>query len=356
MKRISMVWAASANPMLSAFQQRWLSPFVLLALVMATLNVQADELSKLRVGITERVKAFSTVDVTWTVTSHFEKASNKGDSRDPFGATATDQRVDDKLPATFEWQARLRCDGSKLRLEYARPKWDFGELRFTMPLRVFVFDGSAGKFLLSKEEASFPYRGVVTGPQMQWGRGMDFAPLLWHFRGFAYPGMLGHRFFDADAEISRETVRARPYIVITRDSGTGNSARKEVLWIEAEPLHSIRRLTQTQNGQLQCELRVDHFQKLGGRVVPWQWSLEDCNAEGMFRVSSHAKVLKALVNQPIADGVFNLEFPPGTMVRDEESEGRRFIFIGNNRREFEVTPRQAADASSAQQLLRMLDD
>ena len=356
MKRISTVLAASANPTLSAFLHRWRSPFVLLALVMATSHVQADDVSKLRAGIEERVKAFSTVDITWTVTSHFENAINKGDSKDPFGVTVTEPSVDGTPAAIFEWEARLRCDGSRLRLEYVRPTWDFGESRFTLPPRVFAFNGNVGRFLLTKEDASFPYRGVVSDPPMQWGRRMDFAPLLWHFRGFAYPGMLGQRFFAADAEISREIVGARPYIVITRRSGAGNSARNEVLWVEAEPPHSIRRLTQTQNEQLQCDLRVDHFQKVGGHVVPWQWSFEDCNAEGIFRVSSRAKVLKALVNQPIEEGVFNLEFPPGTMVRDEESEGRRFIFIGNNRREFEVTPRQAADASSAEQLLRMLDD
>lgn len=328
---------------------------VAILLVATATQICAHELSELHDAIEKRTRSYSMVDITWTITSEYAEALNQSENySDPFGTSGPKVAFNGQLPVTFKWQARFRCSGSKVRLDFISPNWSFGEEKFNFPINSFLFDGIEGRTLATYTDSPFPNRGTVARPPLPWGQRPEFIPMIWHFRGFDYPGNFDRVFFADDTVVARERSDDGESLVLTRRNI--GSAVCSILHVDASYPHVIKQCSHSEDGQIRYETRVSGFQALGDSVVPQRWSVKSIDPTRSFRISSKAVVVRALINRPVDESVFSLPFPSGSLVSDHRGDYRkRFILIGDGEREFEVSQRQVRDAVSAQQLLQLVE-
>lgn len=330
------------------------------AMVISCLSIgigatRADELDivELQRRVKERVKIFSTIDLAWKATSHFTRADSARLASSPFGDETS--QTNERFPATFEWQAHLWCDGDKMRLEHARPVWMFDNSRFETPNTLLVFDGDEAKFLSTYIDNSFAHQGIVRNDPIYVIGDADFSQFVWHFRAFTYPGMLAE-FFSADVEVSQEELEGRDCSVVRQHKRRSNgSTYEQALWLDIEADCVVRRNAALVNGRVTYDHRISHYRNDDGHMVPERWNFESYDPNGRLLRSMSAKVIQAIINQPIAASVFQLEFPEGTSVSDQRGEGERRLLIGTGEREFEVTSAQTAAATSPMELLESLE-
>lgn len=323
-------------------------------LSIATGVTRANELDivELQRRVKERVKNFSTIDLTWKATSHFTRADAGRLGTSPFGDETSE--TNERFPATFEWQSHLWCDGDKMRLEHARPVWMFDNSRFETPKKLLVFDGDEAKFLSTYIDNSFAHQGIVRNNPIYVLGDADFSQFMWHFRAFTYPGMLAE-FFGADVDVSQEELEGRDYSVVRqRKRGSNGSSYEQVLWLDTVADCVVRRNTTLVNGRVKYDHRIRYRRNDDGHIVPERWDFESYDSNGRLLRSMSAEVIQAIINQPIAASVFQMEFPEGTSVSDQRGKGERRLLIGAGEREFEVTSAQTAAATSPMELLEAL--
>lgn len=317
----------------------------LLCVVTHSLIVQGVETTaEIRTHIEDRVKKFSTVDLTWKVKTQFTEVHGSTIRSDPFGDDRKASNVEGKFPATFEWQGHLQCAGSKLRLKFSRPSWIFDASEFQLISSDDFFDGTIGKHLRARAGRPFPHQGIIENRPIHAGDN-DFSPFLWHFRAFVYPDVLCNRFFSPDVQVSNESLDGRTYVVM--------KLPKQTVWLDPLADYSVARLTTMINGQIRYDLRMNN-ERINGFVLPKRWTLEYYE-NGKLSTSNSTEIVKAVINEHIDDTVLSFDFPKATIVSDVRGDRERLVIIGAGQREFPITHQQTAKASSAEALLATVE-
>lgn len=314
-----------------------------------------DLLAKAKTEIEQRAKWFTTIDLTFKSTTTLTRAGKKLDPnelQDPFGSNDGSPMYA-KLPATFEWQARFRCDGTKLRLDNNRPGWIPRQLQFGLVPRVLVFDGVATKLFLTVAGERFPQQGFLWKNQLHSAGTLEKSPLLWHFRAFAYPEVFGNEMFKPKVIVSTKVLEGQPTVVLRHTLKTRQSTILYALWLDPQLDHSVQRFAQFRDESVLDDLRVTNTRREDGLVVPTQWRSTE-KADGITFATS-ATLISAEFNQAIDQAIFKLDFPEGTVVEAGRQDEKRKWMIGRGQREYPFTEQQAAQAGSAQKLQAVLE-
>jgi hypothetical protein len=183
----------------------------------------------------------------------------------------------------------------------------------------------------------------------------DFSPFVWHFRAFAFPGMLGSRFFLPGAELSQEKLDGKTVVVLkSRRRVPPGMALEYTVWLDPESDYSVCRFSKAWDGRLQDDHRLKYVRNDDGHYVPVEWQFEEFY-RGRLIESKSVKVVDAVINRPVEETVFKLEFPLGTTVVDQREQRERYMLIGTKGREYQVTLKQTDGAASPEELLATLD-
>lgn len=321
--------------------------------ITATSGWSIDDVGEVRRKIEERVSSIRTVDMTWKVTSLFTQEHGNQISSTPFSDEKTETQG--KFPATFQWKAHLWCDGPKLRLEHARPSWDFDRSKFGTPARILVEDGIVTKSLTTFKDGSFPNQAVIGNDPTHIIADMEFSPVLWHFRAFAHRGMLGDRFFESDAIISHELLDGRKMLVVKQMKRPRTETAMElILWLDPDAQYAVRRFSTLLNSRLRMDIHMDYMRTSDDHVVPEQWRLEQYNDQSLLTASHSSRVLEMSINQRIEPTVFNLDFPVGTAITDQRGNQEKYMLMGAGGHEYRTTPQKTGRAASPEVLEALL--
>jgi hypothetical protein len=114
-------------------------------------------------------------------------------------------------------------------------------------------------------------------------------------------------------------------------------------------------LTCSRNGQPLFDMKVELGRADNGIPVPRSWSLSMLTEQGEIVEAVHATVLQCDLGTRIDDGLFNLEFPEGTIVRDVRplaaGQPERLYLVANGR-EREVLHSELARDPTLDELMR----
>ena len=213
-------------------------------------------------------------------------------------------------PDQVTW--RLCIDGPKCRLESG----DVHSKDIINDARVEVFDGKNAKTLYPAIGESgtdiYPYGFVFREPSRQSDSLFIARPLYWTFSGIG-TGVLGFDKTKLLVQSQRGIFDESECVII---ECPGDKGATHNFWIDPAKDYSTVRYSSVIAGQTTTQLDCHYQKDQTGLWLPHKWTAWWFDRTGQPSKSFEAEVIACVVNKNMSEEVFNLEFPPGTIVSD----------------------------------------
>jgi hypothetical protein len=92
-------------------------------------------------------------------------------------------------------------------------------------------------------------------------------------------------------------------------------------------------MTRERNGSELYRVTFGEYERDGDEWVPMHWKASVFLGDGSVGIASASTVEKFAINGPVDSGEFELEFPPGTWVKDQESRTGYVMLDGGEKRQ-----------------------
>jgi hypothetical protein len=267
----------------------------------------------------QRQEHFQTLSFTWTAEMTWVKGSLLG--KPSSSGTPTPGQSHKITPAedvTQNSHMTLKVKGGWIGYTRDGPQWTPAIEQFLPERYEYSFDGSDSKDFFEKTEKEpvdhpVGYVNVEKKPDVT---NYEFWPILLHYR--AIDPKVG-RFSSAQWTIVQTGVRLRE-----RDCAllkwTDANVGEEMCWVDTARQSAIlRHIVKTNGYVIQTDIDYKAVPQQGW--VPSSWKIQDLSADlRKIKLSSTATVTTAILNEPLNDEEFRLNFPPGTEVMDRPAK------------------------------------
>ena len=217
---------------------------------------------------------------------------------------------------THEYQRSLLFCGGNVRYAENEPIWSGPANDFRTELRDTVWDGKVARALDTRDgRETFRYQGQVTSSSFRITGMAVIKPIMIHYRPASDP--LGYRRLQ-ESTANRAMIGDSPCVVFRRKPNRFGVVR--CVWLDPERGYLVRRWLSERDGQIlgQTDVFYDYDPVHGW--VPRGWKRVQCNVAGKLTRSEEATVLERSLNVDLAPSEFQLEFPAGTLVSDQDVE------------------------------------
>ena len=215
-------------------------------------------------------------------------------------------------------------DGDRTRIleapEYAEQEGD---------QRTMVFDGQTGKAIFLSPSLEYPQGGITNKPLLNKNIAKYF-PVLLIFR-ITDEQLKPLKIDTLRLRNETEAIRGAECRMVETD-GSGLIRR---IWFDPQRAFAILRCESIVEAKVRS--RTDFFYPPDDRerLVPVGWKIQNFQADGSARTAILADVQKVVVDPPVTDSMFELEFPVGTRYFDHRLGGKTLIVQADQKvREF----------------------
>ncbi len=275
---------------------------------------QALLIDRIHAAWIDREQEISTFQYEWTYTMTLTAAS---------AADAPDRRIlESSAPRDFalrDMQARLIVDGHKVRYESSSISMIHGKEGLQQPA-VSAFDG--------EQMQSFQPSAVVDYDQGVIGRAERFdewvsahlQPPVFSFRATLSPLPAltpeNFRIVAVDAEFA-----GVPCLIIEERRGARTEALHDKLWLDARSYLTLRWESWV-GERLWADAEVNYQADAVLGTIPQSWTTTMYSAPGgAVSMRYDAQIINYVLNEPVSEETFRIEFPAGTRVTDKNRGG-----------------------------------
>jgi hypothetical protein len=228
------------------------------------------------------------------------------------GAVAPGQPEAD---AAFDADDVLVLDGNKVRVEIAVPVW--GPLGSRPVTQVSVWDGANGRsFFPDGRRPGRPPFGVVyqnmTPPGVQ---SELLSPLMMSVRGLI-PGLSPHPASRLTPTDRSETIDGHPCREYTSGPAPERPTR---LWLDPQADYAVRRTRWLRPDRRTEQFDIRYQTDPGREWLPAGWTWSETGADGKPLRTISGAVTAAKLNEPVPADRFEVVFPPGARVHDQQT-------------------------------------
>lgn len=301
--------------MRSIAQRLWVVCFCLCWVFTAGAAESSDpQIEAIRAAWQQRQASAQTVVMKWTSTSQFSPTDTLDGRR----------RLEDKTkPDGFRTEVghgEMRLAGSKRDWRFTRP-----EAKTASPFQRANTDGTTIKKYNQSSKGSGPLprgTGYIYGPGDQSKR----------LTGNSLPAIFTFLPLDSDLTLfnlsaarvgeERGTIDGHECLIVT-DLTEGRVHYE--LWVDPAQGYCVRRRLQYTDGIALGRIDITYKDYPGFGLVPTKWRLANTFEDGTADSGGDGVVTSLVLNEPIPDTEFELEFPPNTRVIDAISNDEYVI-------------------------------
>jgi hypothetical protein len=212
---------------------------------------------------------------------------------------------------TLESTNRLVIDGGKVRYENNHPAWRTGDSAVIKKQVVVSCNGSAEKrfFPEGVYGGARPYGIIEKGVRLDFVGGPELAPILWSFHGLnpaLHRAVIG-RLKPTGGTLLIDGSVCQEYIL------RASERMKDLYWLDPKKEHVIVRWQRLSRVIDQLDVR---YRLQDGTWVPESWVRTQSAPDGTVFSRTTADVVEMRLNEPQPAELFELRFPPGTLIQD----------------------------------------
>jgi hypothetical protein len=216
---------------------------------------------------------------------------------------------------TLESTDRIVMDGEKLRYEDNHPAWDLRDAKFYQKSCVHVVNTSTGKAYYPNGIGS---DGAPTGVLTGEARLIDIkspvlTPITVMFRGWS-PAISPYPVDDMKSSGIKLPIDGAPcqeYVIDYRADELRVSC-----WFDSTKEWALRRIRKQKLGSLLEQTDITSYRQDACGMIPTSWAYNRYSLGRTLLKSTKVQVLELRINDPQPAEQFELQFPPGTEVRD----------------------------------------
>ncbi len=178
-------------------------------------------------------------------------------------------------------------------------------------------------------------------------RSIGIRPLLLVYRPFAH-NMLRADLSTYSVLPDDAAVNGIRCIILRQDAPPGRRVQESYFLDPSRQFLPLRFLS-THSGKPTVQIDIEFTSDAKFGFVPSGWKLLFLRPSGAINTSQVATVQSVAINDPISDDQFEIEFPPGTWVRDARTKDQYIVRADSTRRR--ITPDELERDLSYEQLL-----
>lgn len=224
----------------------------------------------------------------------------------------------------------LVVDGSRYRHEWRGENWVLPEVRVRAEHQLSLFNGTDAFSLIEPEEHNnqgYPAGGALTPGEADDYRSEAHSNAVWpvfHTFRSRQPWFLPLKLSAWRINPQRGTIRGRTCVILD-EIDPGGSGILYRLWVDPERNFIALRKEMGSETHVNSLLDVEYIEDSPGDWVPHHWTDQyygrDESGKPVLVDTSDYNVTDYALNGDIDDKLFEFEFPPGTVVKDQR-EGR----------------------------------
>ncbi|MCI0684464.1 MAG: hypothetical protein L0Y71_20320 [Gemmataceae bacterium] len=287
---------------------------VLAACTFPGFSVADSNIEKASHAWRKRQDSFRSGKFEWTEDVFYRK----GSIRDPTTTRESKPTADYVPPRDFSYQSEVRVSFAEVEIRYAyeRLEWLPGASEPNSQSSNTVFDGEATQCFWPSGSTKWPV-GHLLSPKRKFIEASNYHtwPVLMTYRNLL-AGMQLISFDSFREAETNSTVNGRRCIVLDELPLPGKD-RRRTLWIDTERDFTLARFEASVDGRPIHRIEVEYIQDKEHGWIPHSWRITELNSDLSLNRSFSAKVSKWSLNVPLPEGEFRIEFPEGTVVRDE---------------------------------------
>jgi hypothetical protein len=226
---------------------------------------------------------------------------------------------------TFDMPCSMSLDENKLRFEYKMHAWITPKRRYEWQTTISAFDGQGCKSFEPDCWLGFPCGTIRKhGPASEDAKRNLLEPILMTFRPND-PHMGPIRCDKLALGDHRRLEDGSMCVLVEQADDVGTY---ETFWLDPAREYAVLRFTRSEaDGKPYYQLDVQYSPHGADGWIPTAWHMIFLKDKGPVKEEYSAKVNQRAINEPIAASEFQIEFPPGTSVSDENAngEGERYI-------------------------------
>jgi len=244
-------------------------------------------------------------------------------ARDRDGGLSFRHGMIEGIPESTSYPVRFRFavnDAGFLRMEGHIKIWDSENAGLIDKDSLHVFGPGGRKGLYNKSQFDFPVGHITTRSRTSIGRRAIIVPIRLVY--FVLDKDIG---LYAGSEMSlmpdSESISGYRCVAVRADSiSKGGGTVSDILWVAPELAHVPLKLSRSAGGTLSRSIEFKYEKSLEGhpRLAAWVDTTYDSKGRVVDRIDVQCDSL--VVNQPLSDSLFDVEFPEGTVVTDIVSE------------------------------------
>jgi len=211
---------------------------------------------------------------------------------------------------TLDESHTLIIGGDRWRYESDSHVFD-GESGTFIPQRTLIVSSDGmGRTYMAKGTYAHPLGNINRLSKQEIPRDLTSRPLFLIYRSLAC-GL-----FDAKSYTISSThgyVDKAACIIL---QATQRGPEKWALWVDPARAYSILRYTLSDDGTIVLQADINYRHNGRGTWVPTGWTIVQPDLRGQLKQSITSVVREAVINREVDRKHFELDFPPGTWVRD----------------------------------------
>lgn len=244
--------------------------------------------------------------------------------------TVTDPLADKIPPAdtSFDIQMSLAADrNGRVRLEYHGSIWSKEQNGYVPKATVHVFDGKQRQTFFPHGGRPFPRVFIEGDTLADMVRDTRVGPVRMVYRPFDEAmGMFDRSSLALTNQVG--DVDGRECLVLRHSS----EVFQESIWVDPSRAFVPVRYYLRYEGTIREQIEISYSPDEQYGWVPVSWNVAHLDEEGGVRISWSGTVTEHSLNQPIADSVFRITYPPGTWVRNYITDERYILREGDDKR------------------------
>lgn len=215
---------------------------------------------------------------------------------------------------TYDVPYQLALDGDKMRYSYEGKAWSVEKKSLLPDPYISVFDGSVSKIFHPSGYTQWPVGIIRPEKRNVDSRNYHVKSLLLAFRPL--PTTTGS-FSPSDFTISKERALLQNKECIVLQQPLRAGVTSQTLWLDPSRNLVVLRYMESRSGKVGLKLDIQYTNDPDSGWIPASWECLASNPNGSLQEAFAATVTTYKINGPISPDEFQIDFPPGTRVRDQ---------------------------------------
>jgi len=308
---------------------------ILLVTEWSSLQVRADEPARSSADVfrswEQRARALKTGRLTYA-----EQKFLAGSSAEGIGGIALHPPLD----SNSENQLVVTLDPTRMHYEFQGSSWSPQEKRMVGYVQQSTFDGKAMVLYFPPPAAGERGDATITAnEQHPDAENLYIKAVLLAFRPFDERLTRIQREDYMIVDDPAAVVEDRRCTVLTGESG----GLTRTFWTDPTRDDCILKYMEFAEGVLAVQLQITYRNEPVVGWIPDGWKADWFNRDGTLAESSTARLQTVMINEPLSDADFQIEFAPGTLVSDQRTGTHSVIKADGRVRA--ITPQELPVAS-----------